>query len=226
MRQALLGLLLICAVAFPAWADDETVTWGGFGGLSFGPRHIDNGDLSDFLSPINVDFIDWQPVIGVHGYGILGRWVVVGGRADWSWIHHTGHVSGVDLTTLTTQGELGVAALNGRYGLLFPYFGGGLYGHTLEFEKNDSPSIKETFGDQKLRKDGAFLAFGVSYRYVMRITQSGRTYFVGGLHLGGTYDLSDSDWTKDKDNNDYKDGPDLEYTTFQLLFEIGFGGGK
>ncbi len=60
----------------------------------------------------------------------------------------------------------------------------------------------------------------------MRITQSGRTYFVGGLHLGGTYDLSDSDWTKDKDNNDYKDGPDLEYTTFQLLFEIGFGGGK
>jgi Outer membrane protein beta-barrel domain len=229
MRNGLMAAVLILLLAAgAAVADDTTVRYGAFGGFSMGPQKIDTGDLSKFSSSINQDFSDYQPVLGLHGYAVIAKYLIVGVRGNYIHVDQAGNASDIRITSYDYRGELGVAIFNNDWGLLFPYGGFGRIKHTLDIVDNTSPDIEARFGETKdFRKFGNYAIAGLSYHYPLRITEgdgSGRGFFVGGLHLGATYEVGEEDW-QDTDGNTIKKAPEYQFDTFYLLFDIGFGGG-
>jgi len=212
-----------------AAAQEESpgVRFGGWGGFTMGPQKIDTGDLSHHLAPINVDMSDYQPSLGGFGYGVLFKHVIVGARGNYVWVDQVGEVTDVELTTYHYSGELGGAIFNNRWGMLFPFAGAGRAKHRLQFAENSQQQVVDIFGeDASFTKHGNFAIFGVQYLYPMPITppEGGFAMFVGGVRLGGTIELSGTDW-QDNDGNEPDVSPDYTFDTFFLMFDIGFGGG-
>ncbi|MDP8224982.1 MAG: hypothetical protein P9L99_16605 [Candidatus Lernaella stagnicola] len=229
MRNSILwACLLVVFLAIPAMAQAQGVRYGGWGGVSVGPQQIDTGDLSSNLYPIIVDFSDFQPVLGGHAYGVIAKYVVLGARGNYVHVVEDGPVSNAEMTSYNYQGELGVSIFNNEWGILFPFGGFGMVKHRLEFSDKSQPEIVEAFGTANhLNKNGMYAVAGFSYLYALNISEEDaakRALFVGGLHLGATFEVSDEDWT-DEDGDDVNRSPAYKFDTFFLLFDIGFGGG-
>src|SRR5690606_19307886 len=131
--------------------------WGGFGYVTVGGlvgdwRHVE-GDLDDedaFGPGFEVSPLALQ--LGGGGRGLLGQWVVLGGRGM-GWFVGGDRIDDAEIALSGGGGgfDIGIAAFNRDHTLLYPYVGFGGYG--LSFE------IAST-GDRPLRFGAATIAPG------------------------------------------------------------------
>jgi len=244
MRKFSLMLIFLLGLSASAFAADEAIDFGGYGGFSLGLQYLNVSDLNEMIDDAGfTELSPWRPYIGIHGHGIIFERLLVGLRGGA--MRSTGSGDGVDMSFHSGWGQLefGYLLMNNRYGLFAPLIGIGGFGFTLDFDgpvhamglgeepvedprTGEVTNRGEVLDDLKMSRGGAHSFIGLTYQYPFRFAgdEHGFAMFVTGATMGATLQMIDSRWM-DEDGDAISGGPDLAFHSFYLVVEIAFGGG-
>ncbi len=207
--------------------------WGGFGhaffgGALFGYDHFDDEMArpralgNDFtISPLGMQF-------GGGGKLLIAGTLLVGGKGmGWSVMADQSQGANVLITGGGGGLDIGYAAYNNDFNLLYPYFGLGGYSLTIEM-KNALATQAIEFGAARVAPDDtdAFSAgfftfdFGVGYQRLLFFGSGG---FVLGAEGGFLIPILPGAW-KDEDGNEVGGLERLGVSGGYLRITVGGGG--
>lgn len=238
-RLALVVILAVCLLPAAAMAD-ETIIWGGYGGLAAGAMWLDVGGLNDYLAPLRVsDFSSTVPMIGLDAYALLAERVVVG--LEGYGFHQA------------KGGALADASLSGGFGVLYcgynvlhtknfrlrPEIGLGRMETIVQIHNVgwmlQSADLPGHYDEISFDQEAYIGTVAMAAEWTPKIVQTanGRLGLAVSLKVGLRVPLWDEGWDAKaiSDDDDYDnveldmDGPDMPLFAPYLALGIRFGGG-
>ncbi len=231
MKKVHFTFIFTCCLLFSAFAQQsDYVNRGGIGfvkaGLGFGAPGDLNDDLSTtFGQSTSISGSSFQ--VGAGGFMLFSKRIVVG--VEGYGLFHSEEEVGPYSARLTGGGgeiKLGLALLNNKKFLGFPYLGIGVGGNRVEIKNDDEEEVLfgETpvpnFFEERLRVRYPILDLGISIFKIPAVDTDGIS--IGG-HIGFTTSLGKDTWQQDNDD-DVIGAKDMGLSTFYIKLSIGGGG--